>query len=127
MAKQLVDPRKAPRFTSLSGASGPVTINQALLDNFLPSKEPVPRRGCLLRGPSAIPLSKDKIRLDLSKSSPSSASCPQVIPYSVWKKVNLTNPTIILDLLSPLGAFGYHTPLVKTANGVVLDKPGKAS
>jgi len=49
------------------------------------------------------------------------------VPYSVWKKVNLGNPTIILELLSPLVAFGYHPPSLKTANGVVLDKPGKAS
>ena len=44
----------------------------------------------------------------------------------MWKKVNLINPSIILDLLSPLVAFGYHPPRLKTANGVVLDKPGKA-
>jgi len=34
---------------------------------------------------------------------------------------------IILELLSPLVAFGYHPPTLTTANGVVLDKPGKAS
>jgi len=45
----------------------------------------------------------------------------------VWKKVNLINPSILLDLLSPLVEFGYHRPSLKTANGVVLDKPGKAS
>jgi len=45
----------------------------------------------------------------------------------VWKRVNHINPAIILDLLAPLGAFGYHPPSLKTANGVVLDKPGKAS
>jgi len=52
---------------------------------------------------------------------------PRRVPYSVWRKVNLINPTIILDLQSPLVAFGYHPPSLKTANGVVLDKPGKAS
>jgi len=41
--------------------------------------------------------------------------------------VNLINPSIILDLLSPLVVFGYHPPSLKNANGVVLDKPGKAS
>jgi len=34
---------------------------------------------------------------------------------------------IILELLSSLVAFGYHPPSLKTTNGVVLDKPGKAS
>jgi len=52
---------------------------------------------------------------------------PDEVPYSVWKKVNLVNPTIMLELHSPLVAFGYHPPSLKTANGVVLDKPGKAS
>ena len=41
--------------------------------------------------------------------------------------MNLINPSIILDLLSPLVAFGYHPHSLKYANGVVLDKPGKAS
>jgi len=39
----------------------------------------------------------------------------------------LSTPLIILALLSPLVAFGYHPPSLKTTNGVVLDKPGKAS
>jgi len=33
---------------------------------------------------------------------------------------------MILELLSALVAEGYHPPSRKTANGVVLDKPGKA-
>jgi len=41
--------------------------------------------------------------------------------------VNLVNPAILHDLLSPLVAFGYHPPSLKTANGVVLDMPGKPS
>ena len=50
-----------------------------------------------------------------------------MVHYAVWKKVHLINPGIILELFSPLVAFGYHPPSVKTANGVVRDKPGKAS
>ena len=41
--------------------------------------------------------------------------------------MNLINPSINLQLLSPLVVFGYHPPSLKNANGVVLDKPGKAS
>ena len=44
----------------------------------------------------------------------------------MWKKVNLINPAIILEPLSPLVAFSYHPASLKTTNGVVLDKPGKA-
>jgi len=87
----------------------------------------MPSRGHLTRNPSAPPLTKDEVRLALSKSSPSSAPGPDGVPYSVWKRVNYINPTIILELLSPLVAFGYHPLSLKTANGVVLDKPGKAS
>jgi len=126
-AKQLVAPRKTPRFPSLPDASDPVAINKALLDHFFPPKDPLPSRGRLRKNPSATPLSKEEIKLALSKSSPSSAPGPDGIPYSVWRRVNLINPTIILELLSPLVAFGYHPSSLKTAKGVVLDKPGKAS
>jgi len=43
------------------------------------------------------------------------------------EKVNHVNPGIILDLLSPPVAFGNCPPTLKTANGVVLYKPGKDS
>jgi len=69
----------------------------------------------------------EEIRLALSKRSPSSAPSPDGIPYSVWKKVNLINPSIILELLSPLVDLGYHPPSLKSANGVVPDKSRKAS
>ena len=126
-AKQLVAPRKTPRFPSLPDATNPVAINSALLSHFFPPKDPLPSRGRLARIPSADPLTKEEIRLTLAKSSPSSAPGPDGVPYSVWKKINLINPRIIRGLLSPLVTFGYHPPSLKTANGVVLDKPGKAS
>ena len=113
MAKQLVAQRNTPRFPSLPDASGPVAINKALLDHFFPPKSPLPNRGRLTRNPSAAPRMPEEIKLALSKSSPSSAPGPDSIPYSVWKKVNLFNPTIILELLSPLVAFGYHPPSLK--------------
>ena len=126
-AKQLVAPRKTPRFPSLPNASDPVAINDALLSHFFPPQDPVPSRGRLTRNSSATPLTKEEIKLALAKSSPSSAPSPDGIPYSVRKKLNLINPAIILDLLSPLVAFGYHLPSLKNANVIVLDKPGKAS
>jgi len=126
-AKQMVAPRKTPRFPSLPDASDPVAINKPLRKHFFPPKDPLPSRGQLKRHHSAAPLTEEEIRLALSKSSPSSAPGPDGIPYSVWKKVNLINPSIIVELLSPLVAFGYHPPSLKNANGVVLDKPGKAS
>jgi len=102
-------------------------VNNPLLNYFFPPRDPLPSRGRLEKNPSATPLTKEEIRLALSKSSPSSAPGPDGVPYSVWKRVNYINSAIILELLSPLVAFGYHPQSLKTANGVVLNKPGKAS
>lgn len=63
----------------------------------------------------------------MAKYSPSSAPGPDEIPYSVWEAVNRLNPDILLSLLAPLVAFGYHPPVLKHANRGVLDKPGKPS
>jgi len=126
-AKRLVPSRKTPRFPSLPDASDRVAVNNALLSHLFPPKDPLPSRGRLAKNPSATHLTKEEIKLALSKSSPSSAPDPDGVPYSVCTKVNPINSVIIIELLSPLVAFGYHPPSLKTANGVVLDKPGKAS
>jgi len=44
-----------------------------------------------------------------------------------WKRVNAINPSILLQILSPLGSLEYHPASLKVANGVVLGKPGKPS
>ena len=41
--------------------------------------------------------------------------------------MNTANPALLLYLLVPLVAFGYHPATLKHANAVVLDKPGKPS
>jgi len=128
-ANPLGAPRKTPRFPSLPESSDPVAINNAFLDHFFPPKDPLPSRGSLRRNPSATPLTEEEVRLALSKSSPFSAPGPDGIPYSESprKRVNLVNHESLLELLSPLVALRYHPRSLKTANGVVLDKPGKAS
>jgi len=67
-AKQLVAPRKTRRFLSLPDASDPVAINKALLGHFFPPKDPLPNRARLRKNPSATPLTKEEIKLALSKS-----------------------------------------------------------
>ena len=126
-AKKFVTPRKIPGFPDLPGANSPVEINEALLDHFFPPKPELPPRGRLHRHSTAVPLTKEEIAAALAKSSPSSAPGPNGVPYLVWKKVNTVNPSLLLDLLAPLVAFGYHPATLKHANGVVLDKPGKPS
>ena len=41
--------------------------------------------------------------------------------------MNAINPSILLQIFSPLVALGYHPASLKVANSVVLDKPGKPS
>ena len=93
----------------------------------MPPKPELPTQGRLHQHASAVPLTKEEVAAALAKSSPSSATGPDGVPYSVWKSVNVFNPSLLLDLLAPLVAFGYHPTTLKHANGVVLDKPGKAS
>ena len=63
----------------------------------------------------------------LSKCSPTSAPDPDRIPYSTRKQVNRENPSILLQILSPLVSLGYHPASLKGSNRIVLDKPGKPS
>ena len=127
IAKKYVTPRKTPRFPNLPEANSPGKINKAILNHFFAPKPELPTRGRLHRHASADPLTKEEITAAFAKSSPSSALGPDGVPYSVWKKVNSIKPTLLLDLLAPLVAFGYHPTSLKHANGVVLDKPGKPS
>jgi len=127
MAKDFITPRKPLRFPSLPGATNPVSISKALLDRFFPLKDPLPPRGCLSRDLSADPLTADDIRHAPCQSFPSSAPGPDGIPYSVWKKVHRINRGILLYLLSPVVTFNYNPLSLKTANRVLLDKPGKSS
>jgi len=80
-----------------------------------------------MKNPSALPLTKEEIKLALSQGSTSSAPVPEGISSSVGKMINLINLTIILELLSARVGFGCHRPSPKTANRVVLYKSGKAS
>jgi len=75
----------------------------------------------------APPLTKEEITTALSNCSPTSAPGPDGIPYSTWKQVNRENPSILLQILSPLVSLGYHPASLKGSNGIVLDKPGKPS
>ena len=45
----------------------------------------------------------------------------------MWKEIHREIPSLLPDLLSPLVERGYHPVSLRAAEGVVLDKPGKAS
>ena len=119
--------RVAPRFPNLPDATSPEEVNQALLRHFFPPK-PLPIMPSILRPYKGCdPLLPREITAALRKCSSSSAPGPDTIPYSVWKRVHLTAPRLLTDLLGPLLKFGYHPVLMKKAHGIVLDKPGKPS
>ena len=127
MAKKFLTPSKIPRIRNRPEGNSPGEINKAHLDHFFPTKPELPTRGRLHRHASADPLTKEEITAALAKSCPSTASGPDGLPYSVLKRVNITNADLLLDFLAPLVTFGYHSTSLKHANGVVLDKPGKPS
>jgi len=119
--------RVAPRFPNLPDATSPEEVNQGLLRHFFPPK-PLPIVPSILRPYKGCdPHLPGEITAALRKCSSSSAPRPDTIPYSVWKRVPLTAPRMVTDLLGPLLKFGYHQVSMKKANGIVLDKPGKPS
>ena len=126
-AKRFAFGRAQPRFPSLPGAETPQQMNSVLLDHFFPPKEPFSPPPRLRPHRTAPPLTTEEVATALSKCSPTSAPGPDGIPYSVWKKVNDINPSILLQALAPLVSLGYHPASLKSSIGVVLDKPGKPS
>jgi len=126
-AKRFAYARAQPRFPSLPGAETTLQMNKVLLEYFFPPKEPFspPPR---LRPHNSVPaLSTEEIAAAFSNCSRTSAPGPDGIPYSTWKQVNKTNPSILLQILALLILLGYHPASLKRSNGVVLDKPRKPS
>jgi len=81
-----------PHFPSLQGAETPQQMNDVLLDNFFPPKEPLWPPPRLRPHKSVPPLTTDEVATALWKCSPTSAPGPDRIPYSTWKQVHKTNP-----------------------------------
>ena len=126
-AKKFAMGRVAPRFPNLPHATCPKEVNQALLLDPFPPK-PLPIVPSILRPYKCCnPLLTREITATLRRYSTSSAPGPDTIPYSVWKRVDLTAQRLLTDLLGPLLKYGYHLVSMKKANGIMLDKPGKHS
>jgi len=127
-AKKLASGRQASRFPSFPDQDTPEGINRALLSHFFPSTPPPADAPLTLTPyPDYFPLSQEEITLARSKSSNTSAPGPDLISYVVWKQVHRSCPSLLTNLLSPLIRYGHHPASLKKANGIVLDKPGKAS
>ena len=126
-AKKFAVGRPPPRFPELLGATTPPELNRALLDHFFPGDPIGSFNSVLLPFRDCPALAADEIGRALARSSPSSAPGPDMTPNSVWKRIHRVAPHMIQELLAPLVAHGFHPSALKTADGIVLDKPGKPS
>jgi len=115
-AKKFAVGRVAPGFPNLPDATSLEEVNQALFCHFYPPK-PLPIVPSILRPYKGCnPLLPGEITAGLRKCSSSSAPGPDTIPYSVWKRVHLTAPRLLTDILGHLLKFGYHPVTMKKAN-----------
>ena len=126
-ANQFIALRNTPGFPSLPGATDPVAIKKAHLDQFFLAKNLLPQRGDLSCDAMADPLTSNEIRHALSKSLTSSAPAWPGIPYPVLTKVPGIYLEILLDLLWRLLGLGYHPPSLEITNGVLLATMENAS
>ena len=127
-AKKLASRHQQPRFPSFPDKDTPDGINTALLDHFFPAPPSPALSDVNLSAYSDYFLvSQEEITSALAKSSSSAANGPDTISYGVWKKVHKSCPALLMNLIGPLLQYGHHPSSLKKANGVVLDKPGKAS
>ena len=126
-AQKLACGRQQPRFPSFRDRDTPDGINAALLDHFFPAP-PAPNQADVNLSGFAdyFPLSQEEISAALAKSSSSAAPGPDTISYGVWKWIHKSCPALLTSLIGPLLQYGHHPSSLKKANGVVLDKPGKA-
>ena len=127
-ARKLAKGSQLPRFPTFPDQDTPEGINQALLAHFFPAPPP-PAMAEVTLAPFSdyFPISEEEVSLSLSRSSSNAAPGPDSITFGVWKKVHRSCPALLTNLIGPLLQFGHHPASLKKANGVVLDKPGKAS
>ena len=119
--------RLAPRFPSLPDATTPTPINDALLNHFFLPQPSWPLPSILRPFADCTALSTEEISTAQTKCSLSSAPGPDTIPYFVWKSLYRIASDFLTSLLGPLLLFGHHLSLMKMANGMGLDQPGKPS
>ena len=126
-ARRIAAGRAPGRFPSLPGADSPEEVRDALIDHFFPAQAPTHCNTLCPVFKDVPPVTSDEVTRVLSRSSPSSAPGPDTIPYAVWKEIHSEILSLLPALLSPLVERGYHPVSLRAAEGVVLDKPDKAS
>jgi len=119
--------RGRPRFPNLPDSPSPEPVNNALLTHFFQQK-PLPIVPSILRPHKGCDhLFPREISAGLRKCCSCSRPGPDTIPYSVWKRVDLTTPRLLPDLLGTVLKSDYHSVFMNKGNSIVLDKPGKPS
>jgi len=113
------------RCPDLAGVSDPTEVAETLLHPFFPPKPPPPPLLRLTRLEHYTPVTSEEVSRAFSKSSNTSATGPNHIPYSGWKSVHQLKPSLLPSLLDPRLAHGFHPSSLKQALGIVQDKPGK--
>ena len=127
-AKKLATGRQQPRLPSFPDKDTPEGINTALLNDFFPAPPPPTCADVNLSAyADYFPVSKEEIAAALAKSSSSGAPGPDTISYDVGKRIHKACPPLLTNLIGPILQYGHHPVSLKKANGIVLDKPGKAS
>ena len=125
-AKRLAGNRNPTRFPSFPDALTPEETRDRLVEHFFPAQAQLAQNAvCPVYG-DCPQVTKEEVSRVLARSSPSSAPGPDTIPYGVWKKLHSLHSDILPALTGPLLCRGYHPRSLKRAEGIVLNKPGKA-
>jgi len=126
-AKKLAVGRPPAGFPELAGATTPPELHKALLDHLFPGEPAGAPETILLPFGNCRALKAEEVNRARARSSPTSATGPDTIPNSVWKRINRVAPHLIHYLLAPLVAYATQPLTLTKAHGIVLDKPGKPS
>ena len=126
-AKRLALGCAPTRFSSLPGAVTSKDTRNTLLEHCFPALNELSQNSIHPVFNECPPVTKEEVSCLLGRSSPSSASSPNSMPYVVWKLLHKMFPCILQSLTSPLVERGYHAVSLRKGEGVVLDKPGKPS
>ena len=108
-AKRLAGGKQPPHFPSLPDQDTTEGINDALLSHFFPGPPPpTPSNDALSPYPDHLPLSQEEVSRACGCSSSTAAPGPDSILFSVWKKVHLSCPPLLTNLLNPLLRYAHH-------------------
>jgi len=108
-------------------ANNPSQLAERLLAHVLPQRPPSPPLLSLSHYEDYTTLTVEEMSSVLARSSNNYALDPNHIPYFVRKGLHLTKPSLLRSLLDPPLVYSFHPSSLKTAIGIILEKPKKLS